>query len=150
MNDSPSRVYGYAGPPEPPSTVRPASEGRIIRCAADLDAWLSGRGPAETPEPFTFVVALDGLLRLAPRRSEHVACAGGADVRAAGEMGFARAADRWAVHEVTNHSTGYWPDLDFLAGGRARGRSCVRRISSACSAGASSPSSGTPVRKIIA
>ncbi|WP_329225261.1 hypothetical protein [Streptomyces canus] len=122
MNDSPSRVYGHVGPPELRSTVRPAGEGRIIHCAADLDAWLSGRGPAETSEPFTFV---------------------------AGEMGFARAARRWAVHEVTNHSTGYCPDLDFLADGRARGRSCARRTSSACSAGASSPSSGTPVRKIV-
>ncbi|WP_405523048.1 hypothetical protein [Streptomyces canus] len=109
MNDSPTRLFGYVGPPELRSTVRPDSEGRIIRSAADLDGWLSGRGPAET---FTFVVALDGLLRLAPRRSEHVACAGGADVLAAGEMGFARAAGRWAVGEVTNHSTGYCPDLD--------------------------------------
>lgn len=25
-------------------------------------------------EPFTFVIDLDGTLRLAPRRSEHVAC----------------------------------------------------------------------------
>ncbi|MDT0484186.1 hypothetical protein [Streptomyces doebereineriae] len=126
MNDSPSRVYGYVGPPELRSTVRPDSEGRIIRSAADLDAWLSGRGPAETSEPFTFVVALDGLLRLAPRRSEHVACAGGADVTAAGEMGFARAAGRWAVHEVTNHSTGYCPDLDsWQAVGRAVDRAGV-------------------------
>jgi hypothetical protein len=112
VNDSPSRVHGYVGPPELRSTVRPDSEGRVIRSAADLDAWLSGRGAAEASEPFTFVVALDGLLRLAPRRSEHVACAGGADVTAAGEMGFARGAGRWAVDEVTNHSTGYCPDLD--------------------------------------
>lgn len=125
MKDGPSRVYGYVGPPELRSTVRPDSEGRIIRSAADLDAWLSGREAAETSEPFTCVVALDGLLRLAPRRSEHVACAGGADVPAAGETGFARAADGW-VHEVTNHSTGYCPDLDsWRAVGRALDRAGV-------------------------
>nr|WP_203615151.1 hypothetical protein [Streptomyces sp. SID13726] len=94
------------------SAVRPDSAGRLVRSAADLTAWLSVRGRAEAEEPFTFVVALDGLLRLAPRRSEHVACAGGADVLAAGEMGFRRVPGGWAVHEVTNHSTGYCPDLD--------------------------------------
>jgi len=126
VNDRPSRVYGYVGPPELRSTVRPDSEGRIIRSAADLDAWLSGREAAEASEPFTFVVALDGLLRLAARRSEHVACAGGADVTAAGEMGFARRAGRWAVDEVTNHSTGYCPDLDsWQAVGRALDRAGV-------------------------
>ncbi|KQW14735.1 hypothetical protein [Streptomyces sp. Root369] len=60
MNDGPTRVYGYVGPPELRSTVRPDSEGRIIRCAADLDAWLSGRGPAETSEPFTTPQLLPG------------------------------------------------------------------------------------------
>jgi hypothetical protein len=121
--DGPGRVYGYVGPPELRSTVRPDSEGRTIRSAADLGTWLNGRGAAETSEPFTFVVALDGLLRLAPRRSEHVACAGGAEVLAAGEMGFAPDAGRWAVHEVTNHSTGYCPDLDaWHAVGRALDR----------------------------
>ncbi|WP_328744992.1 hypothetical protein OHT57_06025 [Streptomyces sp. NBC_00285] len=111
MNDGSTRTYAYVGPPRLRSTVRPGSEGRPIRSAGDLATWLSGRGPAETSEPFTFVVSPDGLLRLAPRRSEHVACAGGMEVLAAGEMGFARAAGRWAVHEVTNHSTGYCPDL---------------------------------------
>ncbi|KOU63295.1 hypothetical protein ADK57_22575 [Streptomyces sp. MMG1533] len=93
-------------------TVRPDTAGRIVRAADDLAVWLSERGQSESAEPFTFVVALDGLLRLAPRRSEHVACAGGDDVLAAGEMGFRRGSGRWTVHEVTNQSTGYCPDLD--------------------------------------
>jgi hypothetical protein len=110
VNDVPTSG-ARAGPrSRRPGPGRPDSEGRTIRSAAELDSWLSGRGAAETAEPFTFVVALDGLLRLAPRRSEHVTCAGGADVRAAGEMGFTPADGRWAVHEVTNHSTGNCPD----------------------------------------
>ncbi|MET9459702.1 hypothetical protein ABZY05_32230 [Streptomyces canus] len=72
MNDGPTRVYGYVGPPELRSTVRPDSEGP----------------PAETSEPFTFVVALDRRRRDGIRPG------------------------RWTVHEVTNHSTGYCPDLD--------------------------------------
>jgi hypothetical protein len=74
---------------------------------ADLEAWVR---TAEAHEPFTFVVALDGLLLLAPRRSEHVACAAGADVLAAGEILFAQDCGEWTVSEVTNQSTGYCPD----------------------------------------
>jgi hypothetical protein len=47
--------------------------------------------------------------RLAPRRSEHVACAGGRDVLAAGEI---RLDGACAVAEVTNNSTGYCPPED--------------------------------------
>ncbi|MDQ0792551.1 hypothetical protein QFZ58_006748 [Streptomyces sp. B1I3] len=54
---------------------------------------------------------MDGVLRLAPRRSEHVACAGGDMVLSAGEIGFVREADRWTVDEVSNQSTGYCPDV---------------------------------------
>jgi hypothetical protein len=49
-----------------------------------LTAWLTSRGASEIAEPLTFVVTLDGYLRLAPRRSEHVDCAAGQDVLAAG------------------------------------------------------------------
>jgi hypothetical protein len=60
----------------------------------------------------TFVVAADGALRLAPRRSEHVALPDGHDVLAAGEMRFVVDRDGWRVAEVTNQSTGYCPDPD--------------------------------------
>jgi hypothetical protein len=103
--------HGYVGPAELLGTVRPGAEGRVVRSAGDLDGWLAGRAEAELTEPFTYVVGLDGLLRLAPRRSEHVACAGGAEVLGAGEMGFERAAGLWTVREVSNQSTGYCPRL---------------------------------------
>jgi hypothetical protein len=112
---NPGRAYPYVGPPE----LRPAggapAKGRAVGSAADLTAWLSEHGTSgtsEAAEPFTYVVTADGLLRLAPRRSEHVTCAGGGAVLAAGEMGFRRASGCWTVHEVTNQSTGYCPDLD--------------------------------------
>ncbi|MFE2883361.1 hypothetical protein [Streptomyces sp. NPDC059272] len=104
--------HGYVGPPELLVTVRPGTEGRVVRSAGDLDTWLTGRSRAELAEPFTYVVGLDGLLRLTPRRSEHVACAGGAEVLGAGEVGFERAVGRWTVREVSNQSTGYCPRLD--------------------------------------
>lgn len=124
--NAPVRSYRYVGPPELRSTVRADSAGRAVRSAADLDARLSGHGTAECTEPFTFVVTPDGLLRLAPRRSEHVACAGGGDVPAAGEIGFSRASGRSTAHEVSNQSTGHCPDLgSWHAVGRALERAGV-------------------------
>ncbi|MFJ9419675.1 hypothetical protein ACIRPT_36755 [Streptomyces sp. NPDC101227] len=93
------------------AAVGPGDTGPPIRSAADFDDWISSCAAAELAEPFTFVIDLSGFLRLAPRRSEHVTCAGGEPVLSAGEMGFGRAAGRWTVSEVTNQSTGYCPDL---------------------------------------
>ncbi|MFZ3474720.1 hypothetical protein ACODT3_02460 [Streptomyces sp. 4.24] len=111
--NSPVRSYRYVGPPALRTLVRPGAEGRGIRSAADFDDWASARPAAELAEPFTFVVDPAGLLRLAARRSEHVVCAGGEPVLAAGEMTFgARSrAGRWAVVGVSNQSTGYCPDV---------------------------------------
>ncbi|NNN29105.1 hypothetical protein HLK59_01795 [Streptomyces sp. S3(2020)] len=103
--------YRYVGPAEISAAVRPGSEGRAIGSPGDLGAWVTERGEAEAREPYTFVVDLDGRLRLAPRRSEHVACAGGRPVLAAGEIAFGRTSGRWSTHEISNQSTGYCPDL---------------------------------------
>ncbi|MFB6640789.1 hypothetical protein ACFCYF_26450 [Streptomyces chartreusis] len=105
------RSYRYVGPAELKAAVRPDSGGCRISSAAEFGDWIAGRSAAELTEPFTFVVGADGALRLAPRRSEHVACAGGAMVLSAGEIGFVREADRWSVSEVSNQSTGYCPDI---------------------------------------
>ncbi|CAM5241258.1 hypothetical protein SSPIM334S_06086 [Streptomyces spiroverticillatus] len=101
------RAYRYVGPPELRALAR---TGRTIRSAADFAAWAAGRDAEEFAEPFTYVVDAEGVLRLAPRRSEHVACAGGGAVLGAGEMSFRTENGRWAVDEVTNQSTGYCPD----------------------------------------
>ncbi|WP_030716262.1 hypothetical protein [Streptomyces sp. NRRL F-2580] len=104
------RGYRYVGPAELRALVRPGNEGRRIRSAADFHDWASAPTPTELAEPFTFVVDTAGVLRLAPRRSEHVACADGLPVLSAGEIGFRRESGRWAVREVSNQSTGYCPD----------------------------------------
>ena len=105
------RSYRYVGPVELKTAVRPGGGGCRISSAADFDSWIAERSAAELAEPFTFVVGMDGVLRLAPRRSEHVACAGGDMVLSAGEISFTREADQWVVSEVTNQSTGYCPDI---------------------------------------
>jgi hypothetical protein len=104
-------LFGYIGPADLLRLVRPDMVGARIAEAADFEAWVWTRGAAELAEPSTYVVDAGGCLRLAPRRSEHVVCAGGAAVRAAGEIGFRGGPDGWAVAEVSNQSTGYCPDL---------------------------------------
>lgn len=115
-----ARLFAYVGPAAIADAARAQEPGAEIRTRDDLAAWLSGRPRAEWDEPFTYTVGANGVLRLAPRRGEHVACAGGAPVRAAGEIGFMAAPDGWAVGEVSNQSTGYCPDLvSWLAVARA-------------------------------
>lgn len=52
-----------------------------------------------------------GVLRLAPRRSEHVVRAGGGPILGTAEMSFREESGQWVVGEVSNHSTGYCPDI---------------------------------------
>ncbi|UXY25163.1 hypothetical protein [Streptomyces sp. HUAS TT20] len=103
--------YRYVGPAELRSLVRPDGEGQGMRSPADFHEWVSARTVQELAEPFTFVVDQAGVLRLAPRRSEHVVCAGGEAVLGAGEISFREESGRWAVDEVSNQSTGYCPDV---------------------------------------
>ncbi|GAA4921828.1 hypothetical protein LX16_4879 [Stackebrandtia albiflava] len=110
MTRGPTRRYRYVGPPALKATVRPGAEGRRITSARDFDTWIGEQSRQDLDEPFTFTIDLDGVLRLAPRRSEHITCAAGQPVLSAGEIGFTREPTRWIVPHVSNHSTGYCPD----------------------------------------
>lgn len=103
------RRYRYVGPVQLRDQAITVDAVTVDTRAA-LDAWLAGRDRRELLEPFTFVVAEDGVLRLASRRSEHVALAGGRDVLAAGEITFAPADAGWGITQASNQSTGYCPD----------------------------------------
>jgi len=92
------RRYRYVGPAEHAEGGTP---GAVIASHTDLVAWLRGGERVAT-----FVVGVDGQLRIAHRRSEHVACAGAREVLAAGEMTF----DRSGVVAVSNQSTGFCPE----------------------------------------
>lgn len=107
-----ARAYRYVGPAELVGVGRGWSDVVIVESVDQLVDWLVDRPGDEVAEPFTFVVDIEARLRLAPRRSEHVDCAAGQDVLAAGEMTFARDGPGWAVTEVSNQSTGYCPDPD--------------------------------------
>ena len=100
MADAP-RVYRYIGPDEVLAAARPVTPGQAVLARTDIPV---------SSEPFTFVIDLEGTLRLAPRRSEHVACAGGAAVLSAGEITFEPGPDGAQVTSATNQSTGYCPE----------------------------------------
>lgn len=111
------RLYDYVGPPE----IRERSSGRPrghrVTQPGDVLHWVaaSGEKPAAVDAvAVTFVVDAAGSLLIADRHSEHVACAGGEPVLAAGEMFFdvdpRRARVRVRVAEVSNQSTGYCPE----------------------------------------
>jgi hypothetical protein len=102
----------YVGPDEIRRAAASEAAGRPIESAADLQAWWAADGRDDPDSIGTYVVTADGVLRLAPRRSEHVACAGGGDVLAAGEIGFAVRGGALVVALVTNQSTGYCPPVE--------------------------------------
>jgi hypothetical protein len=144
--------YRYVGPAVLAEHARPGPGVTAVTSEQVLTRWLSGRPANELGEPLTFVVGLDGQLRLAPRRSEHVDCAAGQPVLAAGEMLFAREGARWSVSEISNQSTGYCPDADSWpavaaaldrAGVAHPATSRTRLCSAAAGPAVSSTSSGT-------
>jgi hypothetical protein len=108
-----ARLYRYQGPRAIADAVASHTEGHRIRSAADLEHWMHHTAQQANSWGLieaTFVIDRDGVLSLADRHSEHVACAGGKAVRAAGEMFFARYENGWEIREVSNQSTGYCPE----------------------------------------
>jgi hypothetical protein len=104
--------YRYVGLAVLAERARAGPDVITVTAADVLARWLAGRPSDELSEPVTFVIGLDGWLRLAPRRSEHVNCAAGQPVLAAGEVLFVRDTVGWFVSEISNQSADYCPDLD--------------------------------------
>ncbi len=105
------RLYRYVGPEEFRIRARSRPAGRRIGSPDDVRRWIADTSP-ETVAGLvaaTFVIDLEGWLLLADRRSEHVACAGGEPVLAAGEIFFSPEEDL-CVEEASNLSTGYCPE----------------------------------------
>ncbi len=107
------RTYTYVGPKEVRERVASEPPGIPVESQADLDRFIAGQDvDADGTARATFVVDIAGVLRVAPRRSEHVACAGGGPVLAAGELELQAGA---GVVGATNQSTGFCPDPDCWA-----------------------------------
>jgi hypothetical protein len=105
-------LYHYVGSRGIAARSGSAVRGAPIRSPADALQWVPRTSVEVT---VTFVVNEAGALLIADRHSEHVACAGGRPVRAAGEMCFAREGARATVTRVSNQSTGYCPEPESWA-----------------------------------
>ena len=107
------RLYWYVGPKAIAARLSAASAGTPIGSVEDLLRWARQRRPASGSSwsiTATFVVDDFGLLRVADRRSEHFACAGGKLVQSAGEITFHIFKGNAEVTWVTNQSAGYCPE----------------------------------------
>ncbi len=105
--------YRYVGPNEIADAVKDVAPGTLLRSKSDVLAWVRQfRADFDRLGCLiqTFVVTEDGSLCVADRHSEHVACAGGAPVLAAGEITFHLSGASVEVEAVTNQSTGYCPE----------------------------------------
>lgn len=108
-----SRLYHYQGPQSIAQAVAGHPKGSPIRSVSDLEQWIEHTHQQVKRWGViaaTFVITQDGILCLADRHSEHVACAGGRAVRSAGELFLTRSQVGWKVSEVSNQSTGYCPE----------------------------------------
>lgn len=111
-----NRLYRYIGPQDIARAVAGHPAGHPIRSVADAGTLYEPNTPtAQQVGAYRghLVITKEGVLSLADRHTEHVACVGGQVVRGAGEMYFAWGNDGWEVQEVSNQSTGYCPDPAF-------------------------------------
>ncbi|HEU4323726.1 MAG TPA: hypothetical protein VFS21_11305 [Roseiflexaceae bacterium] len=106
------KPYPYIGPHNLRRLLEHPAERHLIANPADLLAWLDrsvARPRRARAQTATFIIDTEGQLWIADQRSEHVVCARGQPVLAAGEL-TAEATDRQVcVAGVTNQSTGYCP-----------------------------------------
>ena len=108
-----ARIYPYVGPPSIAARVADRPAGFPVQSSQDVRRWIRGTGQTVNPEGqviATFVVDESGVLRIADRRNEHVACAGGKPVLSAGEITFSVTPKQVTAEWVTNQSTGYCPE----------------------------------------
>jgi excisionase family DNA binding protein len=110
---SPPKVYRYVGPKVIAERCQGVPAAQRVLSVADLYEWMQASGEEANSSGLigvTFVIDQAGFLRIANRRSEHIACAGGEPVLSAGEMWLRDDGDGFEVGEVTNQSTGYCPE----------------------------------------
>lgn len=110
------RLYDYVGSEEIKLSVVNAQAGTVIRSISDVKNWIKNTYDKKTIASnlvvATFVIDINGDLRLADRHSEHVACAGGQPVMSAGEIFISWDKNHFEVSDITNQSTGYCPEIE--------------------------------------
>jgi hypothetical protein len=107
-----ARLYSFVGPDRlrhlrrSPSVCGPPSASQLHGL---IKAQLP-RGRRDGALTVTYTIDPSGQLWVADRHSEHVACADGGPVLAAGEMTFCFLGDKVSATNITNQSTGFCPE----------------------------------------
>ncbi len=108
------KLYRYVGPPEVRRAADMESPRHEVVGVEGLLAWVAAQGisrPGTRDFILTYVVLPDGTMFVSHRNSEHVACARGGMVLAAGEITFAKSRIGLELVDVSNLSTGYCPEV---------------------------------------
>lgn len=106
------RKFSYVGSKELSERTWSPSQRCCIGSKNDAYQWVNAQAKRLNSVTATFIIDLDEQLWVADRHSEHVACAVGRDVLAAGEMQFSNDKGEVYISTVTNQSTGYCPEPD--------------------------------------
>jgi hypothetical protein len=107
------KLYDYVGPASIRAAANFDAPRHAVTDSAGILAWASASLDLSTRDrqmTFTYVVQPPTQLYLADRRSEHVVCARGLPVLAAGEITFERDGPRLSLVETSNLSTGFCPE----------------------------------------
>ncbi len=109
------RYYRYVGSQEIARLPMDHRYRYRVEAETDVERWAREtqqvRSSAQTITA-TFIISSEEQLWIADRHSEHIACADGQPVLAAGEITFHWGPSGVSVIEVTNQSTGYCPEPD--------------------------------------
>lgn len=111
-------LYQYVGSRGIAARAGSEVRGVPITSPEDVVRWIAstvGNSRGSIEVTVTFVINEEGRLLVADRHSEHVACAGGRPVRAAGERCFSLEDKRVTVTRASNQSTGYCPEPESWA-----------------------------------
>jgi hypothetical protein len=112
------KSYPYVGPHDLRLLLEQPSDRTPIRQPEDIRAWMrAARQDIARDQSITATFTIDphGQLWIADRHSEHVVCAGGQPVIAAGEITFLLQKHGVTVAEISNQSTGYCPEPESWA-----------------------------------
>lgn len=107
------RRYAYVGPPEVLAAAAGKEPGDLVLRAHDVRAWALRTDQVANEEGLiraTYTIDAQWALRVADYGGEHVACAGGGPVLAAGVAWFEVAPLSVTVVRIDNHSTGFCPE----------------------------------------
>ncbi len=104
------KLYTYAGPEAIAERAKSLNIERThVQSAAIVADWIKREKPAETAT-YTYIVNQSGQLWISSRHSEHVACACGGPVQAAGEVTFGMEDGVVEAVYTSNQSTGFCPE----------------------------------------